>query len=84
MKTAQKYYFELIGIKSPNTYTVEWKELVTYKIEVEADSIEEAEDEAYHNYSYENDLIDVDHWDGSTKVEIIKEGEIEEDPDRDR
>tara|TARA_R110002124_G_scaffold27879_1_gene99271 strand:- start:111 stop:335 length:225 start_codon:yes stop_codon:yes gene_type:complete len=72
------------GIKSPNTYTVEWKELVTYKIEVEADTIEEAEDEAYHNYSYENDLIDVDHWDGSTRVEIIKEGEIEEDPDRDR
>lgn len=74
----------MIGIKSPNTYTVEWKELVTYKIEVEADSIEEAEDEAYHNYSYENDSIDVDHWDGSTRVEIIKEGEIEEDPDRDR
>jgi len=74
----------MIGIKSPNTYTVEWKELVTYKIEVEADSIEEAIEESEMQVDHDNNLIDADYWDGSRIIEEIKEGEIEEDPDRDR
>ena len=74
----------MIGIKSPNTYTVEWKELVTYKLEVEADSIEEAIEEAEMQLDHDNNLIDADYWDGSRIIEEIKEGEIEEDPDRDR
>ena len=74
----------MIGIKSPNTYTVEWQELVTYKLEVEADSIEEAIEEAEMQVDHDNNLIDADYWDGSRIIEEIKEGEIEEDPDRDR
>ena len=42
----------MIGIKSPNTYAVEWQELVTYKIEVKADSIEEAQEEAWDKIVY--------------------------------
>ena len=74
----------MIGIKAPNTYTVEWKELVTYKLEVEADSIEEAIEEAEMQVDHDNNLIEADYWDGSRIIEEIKEGEIEEDPDRDR
>ena len=51
----------MIGIKSPNTYTVEWKELVTYKLEVEADSIEEAIEEAEMQVDHDNNLIDADY-----------------------
>ena len=67
-------------IKAPNTYIVRWRECVTYEMEVDADNEEEAEDAAQRQYSHENE-VDSYYEDGSIEILLMKEGEVEEDPD---
>ena len=67
-------------IKAPNTYKVKWQDLITYEVEVEADSEEEAMDLAQRDYNSDNE-VDCLYWDGSMQITLEKEGEVEEDPD---
>ena len=51
-------------------YIVQWQEIVTYEVEVEAESEEDAQDLAQSDYGYENE-VDSDYWDGSMKIEKV-------------
>lgn len=54
-------------------YKVEWKELVTYSVEVEADDRYEAQDVAQDDYGYINEVRS-DYYDGSMKAERLDYG----------
>jgi len=49
-------------------YIVKWQELVTYEVEVEAGSRDEAQDLAQDDYGYQNE-VDCQYWQGSMEVE---------------
>tara|TARA_R110002020_G_scaffold347029_2_gene560816 strand:- start:560 stop:844 length:285 start_codon:yes stop_codon:yes gene_type:complete len=67
--------------KGNNTYKVRWQELVSYEIEVSAADEEEAHENALNQYDQIDNCINVDYWDGSIKITLEEEGEVEEDPD---
>lgn len=54
------------------TYVVEWQEIVTYSVEVEAPNESEAQDIAQQNYSYDNE-VDSSYWDGSMHIEEVQQ-----------
>ena len=51
-------------------YKVEWKELVTYSVEVDAGDYYEARDLAQDDYGHD-DEVKCEYYDGSMKVERI-------------
>ena len=65
--------------KESNIYTVQWRELVTYEVEVQADNENEAQDLAQENYGPDNE-VDCDYWDGSMQVILEQEGQVDIDP----
>ena len=66
--------------KAPNKYIVQWQEIVTYEVEVEAYDEDEAHELALKGNAGE-DIVDCDYWDGSLQITLEEEGEVEEDPD---
>jgi hypothetical protein len=54
-------------------YKVEWKELVTYSVEVEADDEFEAQDVAQCDYG-NDDEVNCNYYDGTMKVERLDYG----------
>ena len=54
-------------------YKVEWKELVTYSVEVEAGDRYEAIDVAQCDYGHD-DEVNCNYYDGTMKVERLDDG----------
>ena len=65
--------------KESNIYTVQWREIVTFEVEVQADNEDEAKDIATDIYCYK-DAVDCEYWDGSMQVILEQEGQIDIDP----
>ena len=55
-----------------NTYVVEWQEIVTYSVEVEAESEEEAQDLAQDDYGYDNE-VHSNYYEGSMHIERVQD-----------
>ena len=55
-----------------NTYVVEWQEIVTYSVEVEAESEEEAQYLAQEDYGYDNE-VHSNYYDGSIHIERVQD-----------
>ena len=53
------------------TYVVEWQEIVTYSVEVEAPNESEAQDIAQQDYGYENEVTS-SYNDGSMHIEEVQ------------
>jgi hypothetical protein len=55
-----------------NTYVVEWQEIVTYSVEVEAESEEEAQYLAQEDYGCDNE-VHSNYYDGSIHIERVQD-----------
>ena len=51
-------------------YIVQWQEIVTYEVEVEAQDKDEAKDLSQQNYGHNNE-VDCDYWEGSMHIKQI-------------
>ena len=54
------------------TYVVEWQEIVTYSVEVEAPNESEAQDIAQQDYGCDNEVAS-SYWDGSMHIEEVQQ-----------
>ena len=55
-----------------NTYVVEWQEIVTYSVEVEAQDELEAQDLAQDHYGYDNE-VHSNYYEGSMHIERVQD-----------
>ncbi len=55
-----------------NTYIVEWQEIVTYIVEVEAQDELEAQDLAQDDYGYDNE-VHSNYYEGSIHIERVQD-----------
>ena len=55
-----------------NTYVVEWQEIVTYSVEVEAQDELEAQDLAQDDYGYD-DEVHSNYYEGSMHIERVQD-----------
>ena len=72
MKEEPKEVHEVNFANKQNTYVVEWQEIVTYSVEVEAKDEFEAQDLAQDDYGYD-DEIDCSYYDGSMHIERVQD-----------